>query len=230
MSDWDGWLPMRKRSKRFQVLIFDTKASYESHLAKYDANRLQGVPGQYSPARRYSAFYDVERGVEPGQRRSSMAELMLHECTHQLMHEQFDSQFGFFEGYSSPNYWLHEGICEYYGMHTLKRGQLILDRKAIKKMVRTAHLKKNAAGLMTVADMDTIVKQQYLGSDMRARATRYAQSGFFCMFLMQEHRSAFRRLLRTVYRDENRAGLIAQLLGEDLNVTERAFRAFMRGF
>lgn len=228
LDDWDGFVPIRDRKERHQVRIFDTKARYEGWIRKDDPNHLKGVPGQYSPARGYAAFYDVEAAAAGGQRNSSMAELMLHECTHQLMHELLASHFAYFEGQGSPTFWLHEGLCEYYGMHTLKRRDLVLDRKAISKMVRVAHLKKNASSLMTVTEMDTILKTQYLGSDMRARATRYAQSGFFCMLLMDKHRPAFRRLLRTAYCEENRAEMIKEFIGADLGALDKALRALIR--
>ncbi len=229
MDDWDGYLPMRDVKAPFDVWVFAQKAEYDE-FTKNDPGRISGVPGQYSPALSRSAFFDVERLAGKGNRVSSLTELMLHECTHQLMHEQFASRFVHFESVASANFWLHEGLCEFYGMHTPKKKVLVLDKKAIKAMVRTAHLRKNPGGQLSIADMDTIQKSDYLGTDMRVRATRYAQSGFLCAFLMQAHPAGFRALLREAYTKQNRTGMLAELVGKDLGALERGFRAFFRAY
>ena len=55
-----------------------------------------------------------------------MVELMLHECTHQIIHERVKGDFTKIDGATAPNFWVHEGIAEFYGMHTFDQSLLRL--------------------------------------------------------------------------------------------------------
>jgi len=228
-EDWAGHLPLREGDHGHDVLIFAKKGEYEGHLEATDPRRIRGVPGQYSPTKRRAAFFDVETLGGGGTVTSTLEELMQHECTHQLVHEDVVGRPENLEGAEAPNFWLHEGLAELYGMHTERRGRLVLDRSAIRKMLRTAYLKRNARRMLPIPELDRIGRRAFLGSDMEDRRIRYAQAGFFAMFLLEGKREgAFRRLVREVYCGENRAGLISGTTGEDAKALDRAFRRFLR--
>ncbi len=227
MSDWDGYLPMRVNPPRFRVYIFATKQQYESYLQENDSGHIRNVPGQYSPHHKLATFFDVEVLRAKGQRVSSLTELMLHECTHQLMHEKLDGHFAHFDTPSSPNFWLHEGLCEYYGMHTLQKGRLVLDRKAIRKMVRTGFLRKRLARAPAASDLIALTRQAYQSADGETRQMNYVVSGFLCMHLTEEHRSGFRKLLRAAYCEENTPDLVEKLMGTDPAELDRSLRSFL---
>jgi hypothetical protein len=145
------------------------------------------------------------------------------------MHEDLEGRPENLEGATAPNFWLHEGLAEYYGMHTRKGKGLTLERGAIRKMLRTTYLKQNAGRMLPIPELDRIGRQDFLGNGMEDRRIRYAQAGFFSMFLVDGKRSgAFRRLVREVYCGKNRAGLISETTGEDAKALDREFRRFVR--
>jgi hypothetical protein len=228
-DDWDGHLPLRDGEHRHEVLIFAKKAEYDGYLEATDPRRIVGVPGQYSPEKRRAVFFDVETLNQGKTKTSSIVELMLHECTHQMMYEDVVGKPENLEGAGAANFWLHEGIAELYGMHTQKGTTLVLDRSATKKMLRTAFLKQYASQMLPIPELDRIGRQAFLGTDMNDRRIRYAQAGFLSMFLVTGKRSgAFRRMVREVYCGKNPKGLIATTTGEDPKTIDREFRRFVR--
>ncbi|MHC4860680.1 MAG: tetratricopeptide repeat protein, partial [Planctomycetota bacterium] len=230
-AHWEGFLPLVASPPKHEVLIFAKEIEYRGHLEATDPRHIKGVPGQYSPEKRRSAFFDVETMSSGRTRTSDLTELMLHECTHQLMYEAVALEPQNLEGDGAANFWLHEGIAEYYGMHVPGRKGLALDKKAIRGMLRTVHLKKNMSGLLGVPRFDGIPRSEFVSPDMNQRRTSYVESGFLVMFLAQgKHRPGFRRLVREAYCGKNRPGLIRELVSEDLEGLDREFGKFLRSF
>lgn len=230
LDDWDGFLPLREIEKPFEVYIFAEEPAYRGFLARTDPQALSGVPGQYSPTLRRSCFYDVTSKRDGSTTTSSLEELMLHECTHQLMHELAASDMANFEGPDKPNFWLHEGLGELYGMHAAGRDGLSLDVKAVAKTLRTGYVRQNGPILPSVGDFDELGRDEFLGTDMRRRAAVYALSGFVCWYLLEERPAAFRRIVRTAYCEKNRPGLLTGITGLATLDVGRGFGDWFRRF
>jgi hypothetical protein len=146
------------------------------------------------------------------------------------MHELVNGRTANFEGDDAPNFWLHEGLGEMYAMLTPGRDGLEWDRRAMKKMLRTTLLKESRDTALSFAELDRIGKRDFLGTDMRRRTVLYAQAGFLCRFLAEEHPAAFRRIVRTAYCGENRPGLLTGETGLGAAALERGFRKWFRRF
>jgi len=231
MADWAGFLPLKAFDGRHDVLVFATKADYASYIEANDPAHIKGVPGQYSPNLKKAMFYDVEVMRATGQQISSLQELTLHECTHQLFRELVDGKPNNTEAGNSANYWAHEGIASYYEMHTPSKKGLVLERKFVSGMLRTRHLKDHAGSMLDMGQTDTVLRDAFLSQEMTRRQTNYAQAGFVCAFFMgRAHRSGFRRVIREVYCGDNRTGLIREFISEDLAALEREFQAFFKKF
>ena len=227
---WAGYLPPAASPRKHEVLIFAKEAEYQGPLEATDPRHIRGVPGQYSPELKRSTFFDVESLTTGRNRTSGLFELMLHECTHQLMYEAVALRPQNLEG-KGANFWLHEGIAEFYGMHVPGRKGLALDKKAIRGMLRTVHLKQNMSQLLGVSRFDEILGAEFVATDMNQRRTNYVESGFLVMFLAGgKHRPGYRRLVREAYCGENRPGLIREMISSDLPALDREFRKFLRSF
>ena len=235
MRDWDGLLDMGKVDAKFRVLIFATEGEYRRDLEANDPKHVKNVPGQYSPDLRRSTFFDVEVLRAKGGNTSSLVELMLHECAHQLFREQVDGPVTAFEGDSAPNFWLHEGIAEYYGMLSPAKGGLAArglswNRKYMGGLVKTAYLRKNAGRMQTLTALDALRRDGFMTRDGDQRNVNYAQSGFLCLFLDDDgHRPGFRKAVRALYCGKNEPGAIAHFVTQDMAALQKGFDGFFKG-
>lgn len=231
LEDWEGWLPLVDDPPRHVVHLFAKESEYRADLEANDPQHTKNVPGQYSPNLRRSVFYDVELHRTGSNQTSSTAELMLHECTHQLLRELVKSVATNTEAGDSANFWLHEGICEWYGMHAVEKGRLVFDPSHVRGLARTTHLKQNVGRMLSVPKLDTVPRSEFLSSDGQQRLTNYAQGGFLCLFLAGgEHRAALWRITREVYCERNVPGLLTKHLGANLDAVDKDFRASFAKF
>jgi hypothetical protein len=228
--DWDGYLPLRAKAARHRVFIFAKQLEYEAVVEAKVPNHTRNVPGQYNHDVKGAYFYDVETHRGGGNQTSSLEELMLHECAHQLFHELVEGNTGRTSGGDPANFWLHEGIAEAYGMLTPGKKGLAWDEGSLGGLVRTRFLKKNLGRMQTIEQLDGMRKDAFQSPDGDQRLVNYAQSGFLCLFLLRgEHRPILRRAVREVYLGKNEPGLLARSLGDDLQKTQARYEAFVKG-
>jgi hypothetical protein len=231
-ADWAGSLPLRERPGRHEVFVFARESEYRTFLERTDPNHVRGVPGQYSSTKRLATLWDVETLRATGQRTSSLLELLQHECTHQLFREAVRARDGNVESSDAANFWVHEGIAEFYGMHLGDRSDdLVLDRKHVAPMLRTKHLKGHLRSFPGFATLDEMRKRGFQASERDRRLTHYAGSGFLFAYLWEgPHRSALRRIVRDVYAGRNAPGALGRALGERRDDVDRAFRRWVRSY
>lgn len=228
-GDWEGVLPPAAEERRHVVYVFDGKDAYEAFVTATDPQAIRGVPGQYSPNLRRAVFFDVETLRSDTNRTSSMTELMLHECAHQLFYEDVAGDFRALDGDAAPNAWLHEGIAEFYGMHTRKRGELVFDARAVGKTVRTPWLAERLERAPSLTELDGMKKGEFLSPDGEQRVVNYAFSGFLSAFLATEgYAPDLRAMVRALYAEGNPPGLLSAKGPEDLGRLDRKFRSWFR--
>ncbi len=230
MAEWDGYLPLRAKTPLHRVHIFARKAAYEAHIEKHVPNHTKGVPGQYSGDAQGAFFYDVETHRGNGNQTSSLQELMLHECTHQLFRERVAGKPGNVTRGDAANFWLHEGIAEYYGMLSPAKGGLVWNRGYMSGLVKTAYLRKNAGRMQALTALDALRRDGYMTRDGDQRNVNYAQSGFLCLFLDDgPHRPGLRKAVRALYCGKNEPEAIARLVTPDMDALQKGFDRFFKG-
>ena len=230
MADWDGYLPLEERPKRHRVFIFRRQSEYDAHVEAKVPGYTKNVPGQYSHVVKGAFFYDVTTHAGGGNQTSTLEELMLHECAHQLFHEVVKGKDGNTTQGDPANFWLHEGIAELYGMLQPGKGGLVHDPGALGGLVRTRFLKKNPGPVKTLEQLDGMRKQGFQSADGNERLVHYAQSGFLCLYLETgAHRNVLRQAVREVYTGQNEPGLLSKLLGKELPKAQKGYEAFLKG-
>jgi hypothetical protein len=230
LADWEGTLPLRADARPHEVLVFAAHDEYAAFIRANDPSHISGVPGQYSPNLRKAMFFDVETLRSEGGTTSSLVELMLHECTHQLMNELVAANMQALEGSSSPNHWLNEGLAEYYGMHTpSKKAGLVIDTKAIRGMLRTRQVKDNASRVPAASVMAAMTKETFQSPDGQQRVTHYAAAGFLCLHLsVGATRGGWQRLVRAVFTGGNPENAWAQSFGDAAGDVDASFAKLLK--
>ncbi len=228
LADWEGTLPMVPEESRHDVFIFAQKSEYDTFLKANDPTHIKGVPGQYSPTHRRATFFDVETLRAAGGQTSSLEELMLHECAHQLFYELVAIRATAIDSNDSPNAWINEGLAEFYGMHSRGKGVLVLDRKAIRGMLRTIQVKKSASLVPSASALTAMTKGVFQSPDGERRVTNYATAGFFALFLSEgATRGAWQRVVREFFCNGNSPDAFAGSMGDFAKRMDESFRKFL---
>ena len=159
---------------------------------------------------------------------TTLEELMQHECAHQLFHELIAIRATAIDANDSPNGWLNEGIAEYYGMHSHVKGALVLDPKAIRGMLRTIQVKKNASSVPSATALTAMTKGEFQSPDGEQRVTNYATSGFLCLLLSEgATRGPWQRFVRAFFCDGNPKDAFTGAMGDTTEGLDERFRKYL---
>ena len=110
----------------------------------------------------------------------------------------------------------------------MTKNGLVLDRKAIRGMLRSVQVKKSASLVLPATELASLTKGTFQSQNGEQRVTNYATAGFLCLYLSEgATRGAWQRLVRAFFCEGNPKDAFMDAMGEHAKGLDEDFAKFL---